>query len=274
MTIKPAGAHEPLKAEPASILSKAFDLLRAFNASERVMTLSELSRAANLPKSTVHRLLARLVALDVVEHHGDGYRLGLSLIQLGAVTPAARMRELAAPHLGSLHSFTGHTVHLAVLRKFDVVYLEKLSSGEPDDTLSNVGGRLPANCTAVGKALLAYSDFAALPSALPQMTPYSIGDRAALIRQLREVKDRGVAHADQEAQLNVSCTAAPILVAGIAVGAISLSFATGSESKATVEESVRATARRITIDARAQSLTTDRWLPADPQDGLLNQRPR
>lgn len=274
MTIEPVDAHEPLKAEPASILSKAFDLLRAFNASERVMTLSELSRAANLPKSTVHRLLARLIALDVVEHHGNGYRLGVSLIQLGAVTPAARMRELAAPHLGSLHGFTGHTVHLAVLRKFDVVYLEKLSSREPDDTLSGVGGRLPANCTAIGKALLAYSDFAALPSPLPRLTSYSIGDRTALVRQLREVKDRGIAHADQEAQLNVSCTAAPILVAGVAVGAISLSFPTRSESRTTTEEAVRAAARRITTDARAQSLVSDRWLPTDPQNGLPNVRPR
>ena len=93
-----ASGHS-VEPEPPSILSKAFDLLRAFDQTARVMTLSELARAANLPKSTVHRLLARLIDLDVIEHHAQGYRLSLSLIQLGATTPAAGLRELAAPHL-------------------------------------------------------------------------------------------------------------------------------------------------------------------------------
>src|SRR4051794_26790872 len=126
--------------ESPSILSKAFELLRAFNSAERVMTLSELSRAAHLPKSTVHRLLARLVELDAVEHHGDGYKLSLGLMQLGATTPAASMRDLALPYLAGLHRWTGETVHFGVLRQFDVVYLEKLAPANSPSELSRVGG--------------------------------------------------------------------------------------------------------------------------------------
>ena len=88
--------------EVASILNKAFDLLYAFNENTRVMTLSELARASGLPKSTVHRLLARLVDLGALEHHRSGYKLGLGLLQLGSTTPAANMRDLATPILVAL----------------------------------------------------------------------------------------------------------------------------------------------------------------------------
>lgn len=253
--------------ETPSILSKAFDLLRAFNQAERVMTLSELARATNLPKSTVHRLLARLIELDVIEHHRQGYRLGLSLIQLGATTPAAGMRELAAPRLAALHHATGHTVHLAVLRQFEVVYLEKLSSPGPTETLSRIGGRLPASCTALGKALLSRKDPAqlrqALPRPLPQLTPWSIPDVDKFIVQLRQVRAQGIAHAAAESQLGMSCIAAPVVVNGMAHSAISVSFPTATPNHDRIEAAVRVTARRLTADATARAGTLERWLPRD-----------
>ena len=76
-----------------SILSKAFDLLRAFNSGERVMTLSELSRASGLSKSTVHRLLARLIDLGAIEHHRAGYRVGLLHLSETLVADRRGLRE-------------------------------------------------------------------------------------------------------------------------------------------------------------------------------------
>ena len=100
--------------EPPSILSKAFGVLRAFDSVNRVMTLSEIARASGLPKSTVHRLLARLLELDVVELHGDsGYKIGLGLLQIGAVSPAISMRDKAMPYLHSLSRWTRCEVQLA-----------------------------------------------------------------------------------------------------------------------------------------------------------------
>ena len=110
---------------PPSILSKAFDLLYAFNGRERVMTLSELSKASGLPKSTVHRLLARLIDLGAIEPHGVGYKIGLEMFQLGSVTPASALRDMAVPYLATVHRWTGHTVLLGVLRSFDVVFSRK-----------------------------------------------------------------------------------------------------------------------------------------------------
>ncbi len=135
------------------------------------MTLSELSRASGLPKSTVHRLLSRLVDLGAVEHHRSGYKIGMGLLQLGASTPAGYMRDLAMPHLTKLHQWTGQTVLMGALRDFDVVYLEKLAQRDSPASIVTIGSRLPANCTALGKALLAYENLDDLADFLPPHCP-------------------------------------------------------------------------------------------------------
>ncbi|TWH00851.1 IclR family transcriptional regulator [Nocardioides sp. J9] len=253
--------------EPPSILTKAFDLLRAFNPHQRVMTLSELARASGLPKSTVHRLLARLVELGAVEHHRSGYKIGLGLLQLGAGTPAGYMRDLGMPHLSQLHRWSGATVHFAVLRQFDVVYLEKLNAPGSPAGITSVGGRLPANCTAIGKALLAHENFddlgAFLPQPLPRMTARSVTDVDELIDELRRVRVTGIAREEGEAQPGLSCVAAPVVLNGFAIGAVSLGFPTGSELPARAEQALSITARRIAEDVDTGLAGREHWFPRE-----------
>jgi DNA-binding IclR family transcriptional regulator len=236
-------------------------LLRAFNASDRVLTLTELARATQLPKSTVHRLLARLIELDAVEHHGSGYKLSLSLIQLGATTPAAVLRDTALPYLAALHRWTGETVHLGVLRQFDIVYLEKLARPDSPSVLSRVGARLPANCTAIGKTLLAWEDLDDLehflPSPLPLLTPRSITDVDKLIAVLRAVKADGIARECGEATPGLSCVASPIVVKGLAVAAVSLAYRSETQLNQRVDTVLRETAAHIAREVRA-SLADER----------------
>jgi DNA-binding IclR family transcriptional regulator len=249
---------------PPSILSKAFELLYAFNSGERVMTLSDLARASGLPKSTVHRLLARLIELRAIEHHRTGYRIGLGIFELGAHTPVASMRERVLPYLAGLHRWTGQTVHFAVLRQFDVVYLEKLALQNSPSTMSGVGDRLPAHCTAIGKAMLAYEnleDLAAfLPNPLPRLTLSSIGSAEVLVRQLREIRRGSLAREREEAQTGLACIASPIVVKGFAVGAISISHRTDTDPG--VDTALRDATARIAKEAHADlSHRHAQWFP-------------
>ncbi len=258
----------PIDAEAPSILTKAFDLLRAFNPYERVMTLSELSRASGLPKSTVHRLLARLVELGAVEHHRSGYKLGLGLLQLGAGTPAGYMRDLALPYLAQLHRWSNASVHFAVLRQFDVVYLEKMAGKESRATITNVGSRLPANCTAIGKALLAHEDLddlaTFLPSPLPRMTPHSVTEVDSLISELRKVRDEGIARERSEAQLGLACVAAPVVMNGFAIGAVSAGFPAELPPPRRIEEALKVTAAKIVADVdEGLSHGREHWFPRE-----------
>jgi len=253
---------------PPSILSKAFDLLRAFNSNERVMTLTDLAHASGLPKSTVHRLLARLIELGAIEPHRAGYKIGIELFRLGVTIPAAGMRDVALPYLAALHRWTGQTVQLAVLRGFEVVYLERLALYSSLSALSGVGGRLPANCTAIGKAMLAYENLddleSFLPSPMPRMTPSSVTDVAALLAQLREVRQGALARECDEAQPGVACVALPLVVNGFAVGAISLAYRAGAPPDKKIETALRDTAARIARDIQA-NLADGRahWFPRE-----------
>ena len=251
---------------PPSILSKAFDLLRAFNARNRVMTLSELARASGLPKSTVHRLLARLIELGAIEHHGGGYRIGLDLLQLGSAAPAAAMRDSAMPHLVALHRWTGCTVYLGVLRQYDVVYLGKIVRPNQPVDMSEVGGRMPANCTAIGKAMLAHehlddlADF--LPDPMPAMTPRSITSPGKLIAQLRTIRQGDLARACGEARPGVVCIASPIVVKGFAVGAISVSYPDGAQLDPRTGTVLRDVTAELAREFRVQLANgRARWFP-------------
>ena len=256
------------RAETPSILTKAFDLLRAFNAQERVMTLSQLSRASGLPKSTVHRLIARLMDLGAIEQHRNGYRIGLGLLEISSNTPAGSMRDHAMPFLSALHQWSGLTVRLAVLRQFDVVYLEQLERPSSTRTLSGVGQRLPAHCTAIGKALLAWEDLedleAFLPDALSRMTPYSITSPQDLILELRKVRADKIAHDHNETQMGLACLAAPVIVHDFAVAAVSVSFDPDDRVDSQVEMALRDTVARIAAGSRS-SLAKGRehWFPRE-----------
>ena len=78
------------------------------------------------------------------------------MFSYGSRSPEVALRGAALPHLESLLLQTRQVVHFAVLRKQEVLYLERLSTSSAISP-ATVGGRLPAHLTGVGKALLAYA---------------------------------------------------------------------------------------------------------------------
>ncbi|MPY81470.1 MAG: helix-turn-helix domain-containing protein, partial [Actinophytocola sp.] len=143
---------------PKSVLARALTILTSFEASDAEMSLAELTRRTGLPKPTVHRLVVELSSWGILERTQTGICLGMRLFELGQLAPAQRdLREAALPYLEDLWAATRATVHLAVLDDLEVVYIEKLAGRGGPELPSRVGGRMPTYCTAVGKALLAFS---------------------------------------------------------------------------------------------------------------------
>jgi hypothetical protein len=124
--------------------------------------------------------------------------------------------------LHDLHRATGLVVHLAILDGADVVYLEKIGDRMIAAIPTRVGGRQPAHCAAVGKAMLAYNeqpDFVDLSS---RKTKYSISTPAQLTAELAKVRAHGVAFDREETLPGFGCVAAPIGGQGEAVAAVSV----------------------------------------------------
>jgi DNA-binding IclR family transcriptional regulator len=254
------------------VLWKAFDVLGAFSHRRRVLTLSEISRYSGLPKSTAHRVLFMLIEVGAVEQVPDGYQVGLRMFSLGVLPPEAALREAALPHLEELHRVTGHTLHLAILRGADVVYLEKLlPRGTSVVMPSVIGDRMPATVTGVGKVLLAFSSpeerAAALAGPLPRRTARSLGTLEALHRELDTIRERGYALDREEAAVGVSCVAVPILpgpaVTGPgAIAAISVSYPASSGSGQALISPLRETATAIARSPMLRRSVLSRSPPA------------
>ena len=181
-----------------SVLDRVTAVLEAFGEDEG-LGVSEIARRANLPKSTVSRIVTDLVRERYLDREGNLLHLGLRLFELGqAVERPRRLRRLAHPIMTQLRDLTGETVKLAVLDGSDVVLIASISSREGRGSTATAGARTPAEATALGKAILAFSD-----------------DGADLDRDLRrelvEIRRNGIASNVDGA--GAACVASAIIVA-------------------------------------------------------------
>jgi DNA-binding IclR family transcriptional regulator len=215
----------PLPPHPA--VSKASDkrtsaekvlaVLAVFGEGECV-GVTEVARRAGLTKSTAHRLLATLERHGLIDRTGVDYSLGLGLFELGSragIGPHGSLAKVALPYLTELYEATGQTVHLAVLDGSEVVYVCKLHGHAPQPAPTRIGGRMPAHCTALGKAVLAFSpDRVALrvmERGLPSLTRHTILNPDVFMNELRRTRREGISYDRQETTLGLGCVGAPIL---------------------------------------------------------------
>ena len=219
-----------MKRDTMSVLQRSALILDAFPGGT-ALTLSEVSTRTGLPRSTAHRLLVDLAGMGWLTRRGNTFELGLALFELGErVGLKHRLRTAAIPFMQDLFAVTEQTVHLAVRDGYDAVYVEKIHGHAALPLPSQIGGRLPLTCTAVGKALLAPEDPAVqdevLARPMRRYTPRSITDPKVLARELDSVRRTGVAIEREEAALGGCCLASPVLSLGKPIAALSVSVPT------------------------------------------------
>lgn len=204
-------------APPDSVLGKAAVLMRtlARDDVQPPLGLSELARTSGLSKATAYRLANELADHRMLERTGDGYRLGPWLFELGQRVPRYYdIAHEAAPFAEDLHRATGQTVHLGIREGTEILYLLKVRDHRGIDRPSRVAGRMPAHCTATGRALLAFEDPSALEqvlsAGLTAMTPHTVVHPPALLRMIEEVREAGTATESDEVQLGLGAVAAPV----------------------------------------------------------------
>ena len=242
---------------PKSVLGRALTLLTAFRPGDAELTLAELARRTGLPKPTAHRMLAELAEWNVVERTPHGIRLGMRLFELGQLAPLQRgLREAAAPFLSDLFEATHETVHLAVPDGLDVVYVQKLPGRHGPRISSRVGGRMPAYCTGVGKAMLAFAPperlAAVVAAGLARRTPRTVVAPGLLAEELARIRERGVAEEHEESTVGIACVAAPVLDGGPhAVAAISITGWANRLDTARLAPAVRTAALGLSRALRA-----------------------
>ncbi len=201
--------------DTAGGLDRAGAILDAFDADHRELGLADLVRRSGLPRSTVHRTATTMIRLGWLDKPADRYRIGNKLFEVSGLAPVRHeLREAALPFLQDLYAATRTTVQLGVLDGVNVLVVEKIGGHRPMPMLSQVGGRVPVHCSAMGRAMLAYSDAetvdAVLAAGLEPRTPRTLTSPAALRRELTSIPDRGWATEREEGNIGVACVAAPV----------------------------------------------------------------
>lgn len=197
--------------------------------------LDELAKALGSPKSSTHRALAALARAGfVVQDEDRRYRLSLDFVRLAFAHYERLDRpRLVQPVLTELAEMFGETSHYAELESAEVVYLgQARPRGERVQMTARIGGRNPAYCTGVGKALLAHAladagaveRFLERHGPLAQRTPKSLTTAGALEQEFRATRERGYALDREESDPGITCIAFPICVGSSRPsGAISIS---------------------------------------------------
>jgi IclR family pca regulon transcriptional regulator len=224
----------PLPADPNFMLSLARGLavLSAFGDGRAAMTIAEAARHTGLSRAAVRRCLHTLARLGYVAAAGGAYGLTPKVLTLGyAYLSSTPVAIAAQPVLERVSDQIHQSSSLAVLDGNEIVYVARAATRRILSIGLSVGSRLPADCTSMGRVLMAFAPDADRVRMLARMrlvrhTPKTIVDRGELGAELDRVRSSGYALVDQELEAGLRSLAVPVrrhdqtVVAAINVGVL------------------------------------------------------
>jgi DNA-binding IclR family transcriptional regulator len=214
---------------------RSLEILEALAGSHE-LGLAEIASRTGLGASTVHRLLATLVARGYVVQSRTSrrYLLGYKLAELAGVLSdrTDQLCQLARPHLVAIREATGESANLSVLVPPNAVYVDNVDGTHGVRMLARIGTAVPAHASAAGKAILAFvprDSVGAIVGSEPlrALTPNTITTLDALADELVAIRAVGYATDNEEHESGVGCVAAPIFDDDVGViAAVSVSAPT------------------------------------------------
>jgi DNA-binding IclR family transcriptional regulator len=199
-------------------LDKGLLLLETVETSPSPVSLTDLAQKLGWDKATIHRLLLTLERRGYLLRNQDTKRYGLGLKIFGLYDSLIKdfdIQQATRPFMLKVAELTGETTHLAVAVGREIVFIDRIASTETLFVNTQIGAREPLHCTALGRAILAFTPEKQLrqllPARLTQYTPRTITLIAELRKVLHKVRDQGFALDMEEYVLGIHCVAAPIL---------------------------------------------------------------
>lgn len=216
-----------------SALRKATQILEMVIAENSGISAAELAARLKLPRQTVHRNVRALEDMGFVIRAvaRDKYEIGPTLLNLANnIMIMSHRRGPWRAVLKDVVEQAGESCNVAVLDGYEIIYVDRVECPSPLRVQLEVGSRVPAFCTAIGKVLLAYLPPTVRKQLLetipkPKLTNATITDRRALEAELKKVRKLGYAINRGEFIRGIAAIAVPILnnrgeiIAGIAVHA-------------------------------------------------------
>ncbi len=202
--------------EFVTAVERGFAVLTAFGRGPTRMTLTQVSEATSLSRGTARRFLLTLQTLRYVDSDGKYFWLTPKVMQFsGAYLSSNGIAEAARPAIRRLTEAVGESSSVAVLEGTDVVYIARVETRRIFSSGLDVGSRLPAYCSSLGRVLLAGMTDTELDVYLhnapfEQRTPKTLVTREDLAARLRDVRRLNYALIDGEVEIGVRSIAVPV----------------------------------------------------------------
>jgi IclR family transcriptional regulator, pca regulon regulatory protein len=212
-------------------LDRGLRLLQKFGATSGPMTLSDLARAADLPRATARRILFTLEHAGFVATDGKLFTLTPHVLTLAAsYLRSSQVVTVLQPVLDRVATSAQEISSLAVLDGEDVVFIARGSPARVFSAGLDIGYRLPAFCTSVGRAMLGQLSDAELAARLAAMrreaiTPHTVTNPKLLAAAIIADRAQGYSLVDREAEPHFRSISVPVrrydnvIVAAINMGA-------------------------------------------------------
>lgn len=197
-------------------LEKGLKVLLCFERKHSKLSLSEVARLTGYTPATARRLLMTLQELDYL--HSDGKRFWVAPRTLLLARPYLMSRpapQLAQPVLDKLADRTRQSASLGLLLDQEVLIIARSTGRRTLSTGLGIGSRLPAFCSAIGRAVLSTlprADVVRYLEATPldPYTPKTVRDVASAVEQVEHCRLHGWAECDEELELGVRSIAIPV----------------------------------------------------------------
>ena len=253
----------------------------------RGISLREISRLTDLPKSTAHRVLSALVDEGFAERARDSqlYRLGIEMVALSAASGADHdLRALARPALERISANLGHTAHLFIRIGYDVICLDQTDVGGSAAVLGGKGSRVPLGISAHGIVILAFlnDDEAreAMTLNLPRLEGHAVFTMEQIINSIAKIRRQGYAIGNIESYPLAYGLAVPVLDSRRRpLAAIGITTLTGqplkTEQVLPVATFLKREAAAIAQDYEGlHDIVTERWQVAGSPQWEFTQNPK
>ena len=187
-------------------------------ADKRELSVAEAAAYLGMNRSTCHRFLATLRELGYVVQNPltHYYRLSFRIFELGMkVANSLEVRQHARQYLKELSTLFNETVNLGYWNGKEIIHIDKIDSQEILRIDPGIGGRVPAYCTGVGKAILAFLPEEELniflrSVSLKTMTSNTITKKEKLVQELERIRKQGFAVDHEELCIGLCCVASPV----------------------------------------------------------------
>ena len=207
------------------------------------MSYSCMAGHLDTSRAASHRFLTTLRDLGYVEKTAEGkFQLTFKVVELGMKKlDGFEVRNSAHPFLQEMALACGETVNLGHWDGTAIVHLDKINSTEILRLDIGLGALVPAYCSSLGKAVLAFLPEGELEDYLQSvewvaMSPKTITTSEKLKVVIDKIRQRGYAIDDEELSLGLRCVAAPVFDhTGRATYALSVSGPTQRMSKKKID---------------------------------------